>query len=95
MMRLVDYVRGRLPMRLEQDLLVFYSPADAVVEPARTAEAYDEIDTPHKQLIAFPASTDPSNHVIVGNIMSPANNVPFLEATMEFLRNGAGLQPRL
>jgi len=95
MMRLLDYVRGKLPMRLEQDLLVFYSPADTVVEPDRIAEAFGEIDSPHKQLIVIPASSDPSNHVIVGDIMSPENNMPVVEAIMEFIRKGASLEPPL
>jgi esterase/lipase len=95
MMRLVDYVRSKLPLRLEQDLLVFYSPADTVVETDRTVEAFGEIDSPHKQLIVIPASTDPSNHVIAGNIMSPENNGLVVEDIVDFVRKGAGLKPSL
>jgi esterase/lipase len=88
MMRLVDFVRSKLPLRLEQDLLVFYSPADSVVETDRTVEAFGGIDSPHKQLIVIPASTDPSNHVIAGNIMSPANTGPVAQDIIQFVRNG-------
>ncbi len=95
MMRLVDYVRTRLPLRLEQDLLVFYSPADTVVETGRTVEAYGEIDSPHKQLVVIPSSSDPSNHVIAGNIMSPENNGTVVEDIIEFVRKGTGLKPSL
>lgn len=95
MMRLVDYVRTRLPLRVEQHLLVFYSPADTVVETGRTVEAYGEIDSPHKQLIVIPSSSDPSNHVIAGNIMSPENNALVVENIVEFVRKGAGLKPSL
>jgi len=90
MMRLVDYVRSKLPMRLDADLLVFYSPADTVVDTGRTVEAYGEIDSPHKQLIVIPASTDRSNHVIAGNIMSPENNGAIVEDIIRFVRSGAG-----
>jgi esterase/lipase len=92
MMRLVDFVRGQLPMRLEQDLLVFYSPADRVVEAERTVAAFAEIDSPHKQLVVIPASTDPSNHVIAGNIMSPENNGPVSQDIIQFVRNGLAQQ---
>ncbi|MSQ99329.1 MAG: alpha/beta fold hydrolase [Xanthomonadales bacterium] len=85
MMRLVDYVRTRLPLRLEQDLLVFYSPADTVVETGRTVAAYGEINSPHKQLVVIPSSSDPSNHVIAGNIMSPENNSAVVEAIIQFV----------
>ena len=95
MMRLVDYVRARLPLRLEQDLLVFYSPADTVVETGRTVKAYEEIDSPHKQLVVVPSSSDPSNHVIAGNIMSPENNGLVVEDIVDFVRKGAGLKPSL
>jgi esterase/lipase len=92
MMRLVDYVRGSLPLHLEQDLLVFYSPADTVVDTNRTLEAYGKIDSPHKQLIVIKDSTDPSNHVIAGNIMSPGNNVPVAEAIIQFVGNSLAQQ---
>jgi len=95
MMRLVDYVRARLPLRLEQDLLVFYSPADTVVDTGRTVEAYGETDSQHKQLVVIPSSSDPSNHVIAGNIMSPENNGLVVEDIVEFVRKGAGLKPSL
>jgi esterase/lipase len=87
-MRLVDFVRSKLPLRLEQDLLVFYSPADSVVETDRIVEAFGEIDSPHKQLVVVPASTDPSNHVIAGNIMSPTNTGPVAHDIIQFVRNG-------
>jgi esterase/lipase len=92
MMRLVDYARSKLPLRLEQGLLVFYSPADTVVETDRIVEAFGEIDSPHKQLIVIPASTDPSNHVIAGNIMSPENNGPVSQDIIQFVRNGLAQQ---
>jgi len=91
-MRLVDFVRSKLPLRLEQDLLVLYSPADTVVETDRTVEAFGKIDSPHKQLIVIAASADPSNHVIAGNIMSPENNGRVSQDIIQFVRNGLAQQ---
>ena len=89
MMRLVDYVRGNLPLEIPQDVLVFFSPADTVVNPDRIVEAYGQINSPHKQLIPVPASADPSNHVITGNIMSPANTLPVTEDIVKFVRSNS------
>jgi len=86
MMRLVKYVRGRLPMRLEQSVLVIYSPADTVVDAGRIARAFEQIDSPHRQLMRIPGSGDPSNHVLAGNIMSPQNNEPIVASIVQFLK---------
>ena len=85
MMRLVKYVRGMLPMRLEQSVLVIYSPADSVVDAGWIARAYEEIDSPRRQLIRIPGSGDPSNHVLAGDIMSPQNNEPIATSIVHFL----------
>jgi esterase/lipase len=74
MMRLVKYVRGRLPMHLEQSVLVIYSPADTVVDTEWISSAFNQINSPHRQLLTIPSSGDPSNHVLAGDIMSPQTN---------------------
>jgi len=74
MMRLVKYVRGRLPMHLEQSVLVIYSPADTVVDAEWISSAFNQINSPHRQLLTVPSSGDPSNHVLAGDIMSPETN---------------------
>lgn len=74
MMRLVKYVRGKLPQRLEPSLLVMYSPEDNVVDTGRIVAAYEQIDSPQKALIRVPGSGDPSNHVLAGDILAPQNN---------------------
>ena len=70
-MRLVDLLNAKLPMRLEQNLLVLLSPRDTVVSPAATKQAYARIDAPHKALIEIEDAGDPSNHVLAGDILSP------------------------
>ncbi|HSM31894.1 MAG TPA: alpha/beta fold hydrolase [Woeseiaceae bacterium] len=72
-MRLVNSVRSRLPMQLEQNLLVLQSPDDAVVSPEATRRAFERISAPRKRLIEIEYAQDPSNHVLAGDILSPAN----------------------
>lgn len=94
-MRLVDYVRGQLPMQLSPSLLMFYSPADTVVDPTRITAAFNQISSQYKLLVAIPGSTDPGNHVLAGNIMSPGNNRFFVDCMAAFARSGeADVGPR-
>jgi len=89
MMRLVKYVRNQLPMQIPQSLLVFYSPDDSVVDPAAITGAFEQIHASRQQLISIVGSGDPSNHVIAGNILSPKNNEPVIEAIVRFIREGS------
>jgi len=74
MMRLVQYVRAKLPMQLEQSLLTIYSPQDTVVDTGGITLAFEQMDSPRKQLITIPGSVDRDNHVLAGDIMLPENN---------------------
>ena len=91
MMRLVQYVRGRLPMRLQPSLLTIYSPKDTVVDTGRIVEAFGQMDSPRKQLIAIPGSGDSSNHVLAGDILAPENNQPIAEQIIAFIRPDIGV----
>jgi alpha-beta hydrolase superfamily lysophospholipase len=72
-MRLVDLLNSRLPIELEQNLLVLLSPHDTVVSPVATKKAYEKIDAPHKALVEIEDAGDPSNHVLAGDILSPTS----------------------
>lgn len=86
MMRLVKFVRAKLPMQLEQSVLMLYSPADAVVDTARIRGAFEQLTGPHRQLVEIPESGDPSNHVLAGDIMSPQNNALVVDHIVGFIR---------
>jgi hypothetical protein len=86
MMRLVKYVRGRLPIQLEQSVLTIYSPADTVVDTDWIIRGFEQLDSPRKQLIEIPGSDDMSNHVLAGDIMAPENNIPIAETIVGFVR---------
>jgi esterase/lipase len=95
MMRLVKYVRAQLPMRLEQPLLVIYSPADQVVDTARITQAYEQMHSPRQQLIEIPVSGDPSNHVLAGSIMSPETNAAVSDSIVEFINSAVARESGL
>jgi len=88
MMRLVKYVRGRLPMQLEQSVLVIYSTADTVVDVNWIPRGFELLDSPRKQLLELPGSGDASNHVLAGDIMAPENNLPVTESIVDFILQG-------
>jgi len=88
MMRLVKYVRGQLPLQLDQSLLVVYSPEDAVVDTDRIRSAFGLMDSPHRELIEMPGSGDPGSHVLAGDIMAPENNERLVEIVVRFLVTG-------
>jgi esterase/lipase len=87
MMRLVKYVRGMLPMRLAQSILTIYSPADTVVDTEWITSAFEQMDSPHRELIAVPSSGDPSNHVLAGDIMSPGTSELVAANIVRFIKD--------
>jgi len=94
-LRLVQYVRGKLPMRLQQSLLTIYSPKDTVVDTGRIVEAFGQMDSPRKQLVAIPGSGDSSNHVLAGDILAPENNLAIAEQIIAFIRLDTGVADRV
>jgi esterase/lipase len=86
MMRLVKYVRAQLPLDLAQPLLVIYSPADRVVDTARITRAFEQLNSPRRQLVEIPDSGDPSNHVLAGSIMSPATTSVVTDSIVRFVK---------
>jgi len=88
MMRLVKYVRAKLPLHLEQSVLTIYSPADTVVDVDWIVRGFEQLDSPKKQLIALPGSEDQSNHVLAGDIMAPENNTLIAGYITDFVLAG-------
>src|SRR5210317_185784 len=83
-MRLVDLLNSRLPMQLQQKLLVLLSPDDEVVAPEATKQAFERISAPHKALIEVEDAGDPSNHVLAGDILSPGSTEDITALIVEF-----------
>lgn len=66
---------------------IIYSPEDKVVDTAAIEEAYMQLGSPIKQLIPYTGSTDPSQHCLAGDILSPNSNAPLHEMIVNFIRN--------
>jgi len=90
MMRLVKYVRGKLPLRLEQPLLVFYSSSDQVVDTGWIISAFQRMDSPQKLLVRIPESAAGDNHVLAGDILNPQNNDTVIGDVVRFINPGGG-----
>ena len=86
MMRLVDLLDSRLPLQLQQNLLVLLSPDDEVVSPEATRQAFEQISAPHKALIEIEDVGDPSNHVLAGDILSPGSTDDIAALIVDFVR---------
>ena len=84
-MRLVDLLNARLPMALQQNLLVLLSPDDTVVSPEATRHAYARISAPRKLMLEIEDAGDPSNHVLAGDILSPAKTDQVAATIVDFV----------
>ncbi len=85
-MRLVDLVGGRLPDRIRQRLLIFYSRDDSVVSPDAIRDAYVVVSAPAKALIDVRDTGDPARHVLAGDILSPGTTAAVAAQIVEFIR---------
>lgn len=73
MMALVRLVRESPLEDIRIPTLVLYAPDDKVVRPERIIEAHARLGATVKPLIAIEGSGDPSNHVLAGRILAPAD----------------------
>lgn len=71
MMGLVSLIESVDLSGVKTPVLVIYSPEDRVVDPARTETAFKKIGAARKQLIPYTGSSDPDQHVLAGDILSP------------------------
>ncbi len=66
-------------------VFVTYSEKDAVVDTQWVETKFAELGSEQKQLMPIMTSTDPLQHVIVGDIRSPNTTGPIVEAMLAFL----------
>jgi esterase/lipase len=90
MMRLVKYVRSKLPMSIEQRLLTIYSSNDKVVNPQKTMLALQQIEAPQKAVHEIRDSADEGQHVLIGDILSPGSSVPAAAVISRFILQSGG-----
>ena len=85
MMRLVDRANRLLPASIPQRLLMFYSRSDMVISPQAALEIFDATASPQKAALEITDSGDPSQHVLAGDILSPATTRSMAEAIAGFI----------
>ena len=95
MMALVEHVRTMPLEGVTIPVLVAYSREDAVVDPEETRLAFERLSSPRKQLLEVSGSEDPADHVIAGDIMSPATTDQIARSILDFLRKALELRGRL
>jgi esterase/lipase len=69
--------------------LMIYSPRDQVIDPSAVQEAFAAWGASQKQLLAYEHSSDPSQHVLAGDIVSPGSTAELAAIISEFLRETA------
>lgn len=65
--------------------LMIYSPRDQVIDPAAVAAAFAEWGGERKRLVVFERAGDPSQHVLAGDILSPASTDEMALLISEYL----------
>ena len=81
MMALVKHVRDMDLASTDVPALFIYSEDDKVVQPALTAAAFEAWGGPKERIVVTVTDEDdPSAHVIAGDILSPNQNGPTIEA---------------
>ena len=85
MMRLVDRANRLLPAEIPQRLLMFYSRNDKVISPKAALEVFEATASPQKAALEITDSDDPSQHVLAGDILSPATTRSVAEAIASFI----------
>ncbi len=85
MMALVDHVRSLPDGSLEPPTLVFYSRGDEVVSPEATEEQLPRLVAGRLEMHVVTGSTDPEEHVIAGEIMSPETTDALFDEILDFL----------
>lgn len=89
MMRLVDRANRLLPADIPQRLLMFYSRNDKVISSQAALEVFDATASPQKAAFEITDSGDPSQHVLAGDILSPATTQPMAYAIASFIERPA------
>jgi esterase/lipase len=86
MMAVVRTVREAGFERVRVPTLTIYSPNDRVVDASRILETHQRLGADVKPLLAIERSGDPSNHVLAGRVLAPADTPKLRRKILEFLR---------
>jgi esterase/lipase len=89
MMALVEHVRTMELSGVKTPALLVYSPSDRVVDVAETERVAARLTEAPLQVVRFETSDDPGQHVLAGDILSPASTPALASLIREFLARSA------
>ena len=87
--RAVDRALEKIGTVIAPPMQIFYSPDDKVVSLPAMQTAFETIQSPQLEIIPIMEALPPSAHVIVGDIMAPANTLPMADQIEEFILHRA------
>ena len=85
MMALVEHVRTMDPSAIDVPTLVLYSPDDSVVDATETLRALAGFSGTDPQSYEVKSSSDPSRHVLAGDVLSPSSGDDVRRRIVSFL----------
>lgn len=85
--RLMQFARESLPAKVDQHILTIASPKDQVVDPVGSREWIAKVEAGRNEHRDFTLSTDPGQHVLAGEILSPASSAPLASIIVDFVTN--------
>ena len=86
MMALVEHVRTMDLTGVRTPTLVLYNPDDRVVDAKETLRVVAGMSGTEPELRVVSATSDPSKHVLAGDILSPQSNEEVLATVLAFLQ---------
>ncbi len=88
-MRSVDRAKKKIETAIAPRVQVFYSPDDEVISVPALLAAFDEIQSPQKEINTVLEVGTPSAHILAGDIISPNNTSAIAEQIVNFILHPA------
>lgn len=85
LIQLLKVVQAIDKSQITTPTLFVYAPNDQVILPSAVVAAHDAFGSKVKRLIGYTRSQDPSQHVLVGDILSPGTTGEMVELSAEFV----------
>ncbi|MEM7536828.1 MAG: alpha/beta fold hydrolase, partial [Chloroflexota bacterium] len=86
MMETVKLLRRADISKIQQPVLMIYSPNDQVVDPKTMQTFFNSLETPHRELILMDEVQDRNNHVLAGDALSPDTTDEIAEHIIHFVK---------
>ncbi|MEJ2641899.1 MAG: hypothetical protein P8010_20230, partial [Desulfosarcinaceae bacterium] len=83
--RLMAQVRLLNPADISPPVLMIVSPRDRIINPRLAAKIFKQFANPHNRIIYFEGSQDPEDHILGGEIVSPASTEIIIRESTAFL----------